>query len=95
MVVSFEEYVKEALKRAIYCRNKDKKGYTVTVPDLAGCVSWGETIEEARDMIKDAIEGWVITALQFGDSIPVLSGKSLAGLKKRRVKGLAQAGRYA
>lgn len=87
MVVSFEEYVKEALKRAVYRPNRDKKGYTVEVPDVPGCISWGETIEEARDMIKDAIEGWVITALQFGDPIPALSGKRLGGLKRRRVAG--------
>jgi len=30
-------------------------GYTVTVPSLPGCVTWGETIEEAKEMAKEAI----------------------------------------
>jgi predicted RNase H-like HicB family nuclease len=30
-------------------------GYTVTVPALSGCVSYGETIEEATKNAKEAI----------------------------------------
>lgn len=30
-------------------------GYTVIVPSLPGCVTWGETIEEAKEMTKEAI----------------------------------------
>ncbi len=30
-------------------------GYTVIVPSLPGCVTWGETIEEAKEMAKEAI----------------------------------------
>ena len=32
-------------------------GYTVTVPSLPGCISYGETFEKAMEMIKDAMEG--------------------------------------
>ncbi|WP_457554537.1 type II toxin-antitoxin system HicB family antitoxin [Candidatus Pyrohabitans sp.] len=32
-------------------------GYTVICPDVKGAVSYGETVEEALEMIKDAIEG--------------------------------------
>lgn len=31
-------------------------GFTVTVPQLPGCVSFGENIEEAQANIKEAIE---------------------------------------
>ena len=31
-------------------------GYTVLVPELPGCVSFGETIEEAKENAKEAIE---------------------------------------
>ena len=30
-------------------------GYTVTVPSLPGCVTYGKTFEEALDMAQDAI----------------------------------------
>jgi predicted RNase H-like HicB family nuclease len=32
-------------------------GYTVVCPLVKGAVSYGKTVEEALDMIKDAIEG--------------------------------------
>lgn len=34
-------------------------GYTVTVPNLPGCISEGETVEEAIENIKDAISGYL------------------------------------
>lgn len=33
----------------------EETGYSVSVPDLDGCFSQGETIEEAVEMIQDAI----------------------------------------
>lgn len=33
-------------------------GYTISVPSLPGCISYGETFEEAIDMIKDVMAGW-------------------------------------
>ncbi len=37
-------------------------GYTITVPSLPGCISYGETFEKAMEMIKDAMEGWLAVA---------------------------------
>ena len=34
----------------------EEGGYTAIVPSLPGCVSEGETIEEAMDHIREAIE---------------------------------------
>ena len=34
----------------------DDGGYTATVPALPGCISEGETIEQAMDNIREAIE---------------------------------------
>ena len=39
---------------------KDETGYYVAeVPALPGCLSQGETFDEARRNIKEAIEGWL------------------------------------
>ena len=35
----------------------EEGGYSVIVPALPGCVSQGETVEEAIAMARDAIEG--------------------------------------
>jgi predicted RNase H-like HicB family nuclease len=39
----------------------DDGGYTVYVPSLRGCVSEGETEEEALENIRDAIVTWHAT----------------------------------
>ena len=45
-------------------------GYTVTVPSLPGCISYGETFEKAMEMIKDAMEGWLAVAREEGVLVP-------------------------
>lgn len=45
-------------------------GYSVDVPDLPGCVATGTTVEQARQMIAQAIEMHLELMLQSGDAIP-------------------------
>jgi len=45
-------------------------GYFVRVKELAGCMSQGDTPEEALEMIRDAMEGWLEVALEDGVRIP-------------------------
>ena len=47
----------------------DEGGYWAEVPALPGCVSQGETIEDVRANIREAIEGWLLAedgAIQAG-----------------------------
>ena len=39
-------------------------GYLVTVPDLPGCVTEGDTLAEAILMGQDAASGWVLGELE-------------------------------
>lgn len=48
----------------------DEGGYTVTVPALPGCVTQGETIEEAIAMAKDAIRLYIETLVENGEPVP-------------------------
>lgn len=48
----------------------EEGGYTVYVPSLPGCVSEGDTYEEALQNIREAIEGWIQVSQEFGDEIP-------------------------
>jgi len=48
-------------------------GYTVMIQDLPGCLSTGETLQEAMDNILDAKQQWLETALKYGDPIPLPS----------------------
>jgi len=44
------------MKIKVYLEPSDDGGYTVIVPSLPGCISEGETKEEAIRNIKEAIE---------------------------------------
>ena len=54
---------------AIFDPNDDGS-YTVTVPDLPGCVTEGPNLAEAIDMAVDAASGWILGELEEGNSIP-------------------------
>ena len=51
-------------------QSEPEGGYTITVPSLPGCISYGETFEKAIEMIKDAMEGWLAVAREEGVPIP-------------------------
>jgi len=48
----------------------EEGGYTAYAPSLAGCISEGDTYEEALKNIKEAIKGWIEVSMRFGDEIP-------------------------
>jgi len=47
------------LSYRILLRKEPEGGYTVIVPSLPGCVTYGGTIEEAIEMAKEAIELYI------------------------------------
>jgi predicted RNase H-like HicB family nuclease len=49
----------------------EKGGYVVTIPALPGCVTEGDTIEEARAMARDSIVGYLESLQKDGEEIPV------------------------
>ncbi len=48
----------------------DGGGFAATVPDLPGCMSDGETPEEAIVNVSDAIDAWLEAARDAGRAIP-------------------------
>lgn len=48
----------------------EEGGYTVSVPALPGCVTEGDTFEEAVEMVKDAMEGYLAVLKEEGEDIP-------------------------
>ena len=45
-------------------------GYAVEVPSLPGCISQGDTVEEALENIKEAIELYIEVLEEDGQPIP-------------------------
>lgn len=48
-------------------------GYCVEIPDLLGCVTQGDNLEEAMEMAQDAALGWILTAIEEDEEIPTPS----------------------
>lgn len=63
--------MKELQYTVIIEREEETGSYTVAVPLLPGCVSQGDTIEEALENIKEAIEGYIEDLKKHGEPIPV------------------------
>ncbi len=49
---------------------KDGGGFLISFPDLPGCISDGETPEEAIKNGYDAARAWLETAKEFNDPVP-------------------------
>ena len=54
----------------VLLRKEPEGGFTAIVPTLQGCISYGETIEEAIAMVKEAIEGYIESLKAHGEEIP-------------------------
>lgn len=51
--------------------HKEPEGtYTVSVPALPGCITFGETVENAIEMAKEAIELYIEELQARGEEIP-------------------------
>lgn len=56
---------------------QEEGGFTAYVPDLPGCISEGETLEEATAMIRDAMAGYLASLADRGYEPPVIEHRRL------------------
>lgn len=54
----------------IHLRKEPEGGYTVIVPSLPGCITYGKDIDEALAMAKEAIELYIEGLKDLGEEIP-------------------------
>jgi len=78
---ALEERIGELLKRPYLkvIRGDAEEGFLASAPDLPGCITAGETEEEALAMLRDAMAGWFESALMRELPIPEPSSEPLAG----------------
>jgi predicted RNase H-like HicB family nuclease len=75
-VFSLLRYLEHALRKAEY--TADEGGLIVArVPGASGFFAQGDNVEEARDNLRDVIEGNVLLALQLGLPIPEIEGAEI------------------
>ena len=54
----------------IMLNEEPEGGFTVTVPSLPGCVTYGENLDHAMSMAKEAIEGYIELLEKQCESVP-------------------------
>ena len=54
----------------IHLEPEPEGGFTVTVPALPGCVTWGKDYEHALAMVQEAIQGCLEVLVELGKPIP-------------------------
>jgi antitoxin HicB len=65
---SLEYYL--GLKYPVTLHPSPEGGYAVEIEDLPGCISQGETVQEALEMIEDARRSWIEVAYEDGQVVP-------------------------
>ncbi len=86
----------DQLHYTILFQPEPEGGFTVTVPALPGCITYGRNLEEARRMATDAIGAYLASVQKDGEPIPVESVEALITsirVKKppRRIRSFAHA----
>ena len=64
-----EYYMRLPYKVEVY-PEPDGSGYTAVMPELPGCMTCADTLEELWVMIEEAQQGWLEILLEDGDYIP-------------------------
>ncbi|MGO8734855.1 MAG: type II toxin-antitoxin system HicB family antitoxin [Terriglobia bacterium] len=54
----------------VLLRPEPEGGFTAMVPALPGCVTYGRTLAEAREMAKDAASGYIESLRKHGERVP-------------------------
>ena len=57
----------------IRLQKEQEGGYTVLVPSLPGCITYGNNIDEAIAMAKEAIELYIESMVENGEAVPTES----------------------
>ena len=58
------------LNYRVLLRKEPEGGYTVIVPSLPGCVTYGDTIEEAIEAAREAVELYLESLKAHDEEIP-------------------------
>lgn len=59
----------KSLTYRIVLKKEPEGGYTVFVPSLPGCITYGKTLDEAYKMAKEAILAYIESLTKHGEKI--------------------------
>ena len=62
--------MEKAKKYNVIFRPEPEGGFTVIVPSLPGCVSYGRNLIEAKKMAVDAVKGYIASLRKHKEPVP-------------------------
>lgn len=68
----------KVLTYTVIFEKADEGGYVAVVPTLPGCLTQGETFEETKENVKDAIRGYVSVLKEDGEEVPIEKDEHIA-----------------
>lgn len=69
------------MRFTVVLEQEPDEGFVASVPSLPGCVSQGDTREEALRNIREAIELYLEDCRESGDPIPSESGREFVEIE--------------
>jgi len=65
-------------------RPEPEGGFTVIVPALPGCISYGKNLKEAKRMAIDGIKGYIESLKKHGETVPSDEESFIASVELRQ-----------
>jgi antitoxin HicB len=65
---SVDDILRQPYSRVL--RPAEEGGYTAEILEFPGCVTEGETLEEAFANLEDAARGWLEAVIELGQNVP-------------------------
>lgn len=70
-------YIQAAMHQATYELLEDHTFYG-EIPPCPGVMTNATTLEDCRELLQDALEGWILLGLKLGHEMPVIAGITLS-----------------
>ncbi len=72
-----KEFQKTIHSYTVVFEPAEEGGFVASVPALPGCMTQGETFEEAKEMAKDAIKGYIEVLRKDNEEVPESSDEAV------------------
>ena len=71
------EYIDAAMREAQYEDLGDGEGFAGVIPELEGLIGHASNLEECKEDLREALEGWLLVSFRLNLPIPVKNGLDL------------------
>lgn len=69
------------MRYTVVLEREEDGGFVATVPALPGCVSQGDSREEALENVREAIAVYIEDCRESGESVPTEDGREIVDVE--------------